>query len=505
MHSSTTRLDASSISFSRKALAAVLSFGMIALTACSGSSQALPASPTTTNTTTALGNLQGAIAAGDLIPACPSAVSGTAVRCNVYTMSAAGLAIFKVSSRPPASLTSASRRKSAVAPPTAVSGLQPSDLQSAYNLTSISASQGSGRTVAVIEAYNDPIAESDLGVYRSTFGLPACTIASGCLTVVNQSGSVTSLPPSDTTVAGNWGIETSYDVDMVSAICPNCHILIVEANTATMPDLAAGVQTAVRLGAFSISNSYSANETGNASYASAFNHPGTPITAAAGDAAYSFGVAVPASYGTVVAVGATTLTRDPSSVRGWDETVAVSGATTSGCSTITAKPSWQTDVGCSMRTVADISFFGDPSTCFSAYFGAWACGTGTSLGAPAIAAIYALAGYSGNASSFYNPGAGLNPIISGSNGTLNQAGACVPPAPQAPGNVGIDSLLRHPDGVNPDAYLCTAGPGYNGPAGNGTPNGINGFGVSLCPTVPPQSTPNPHPTENPNAPAGCTS
>jgi len=419
-------------------------------------------------------------------------------------MTAAGLSAFHVPLRPPVQISSAFRKKSSTL--ASISGIQPSDLQAAYNLTSLSASQGAGRTVAVIDAFSDPTLESDMGVYRATFGLPPCTVASGCLSIVDQSGSATPAAPIDP--GGYWSIEKSFDTQIVSAICPLCHILVVEATTPTMPDLSASVQTAISLGAFSVTNSYTANETGNASYASAYNHPGTPIVAAAGDLAYSNGVSVPASYGTVVAVGATTLTKDAASPRGWDETVALAGATTSGCSTITAKPSWQTDTGCAMRTVADISFFGDQSTCTPTYFApdGWVCGTGTSIGTPAVAAIYALAGYTGNASSLYNPGAGLNDITSGSNGILDAAtGACIPPAPQGPGgSVSLDSLLRNADGVNPAAYLCTGEVGYDGPSGNGSPNGLYGFGKVLC-ALPPAGTPNPHPTENPNAPVGCTS
>ena len=107
--------------------------------------------------------------------------------------------------------------------PSVPGGYGPSDLQSAYKLPSATA--GSGQTVAIVDAFNDPKAESDLGVYRSTFGLSPCTTANGCFGKVNQSGGTT-YPLSDI----GWSQEISLDLDMVSAICPKCHIWLVEAN-----------------------------------------------------------------------------------------------------------------------------------------------------------------------------------------------------------------------------------------------------------------------------------
>lgn len=161
------------------------------------------------------------------------------------------------------------------------SGYGPSDLRSAYNLPSTTA--GSGFTVAIVDAYNDPNAESDLATYRSQYGMPACTTANGCFRKVNQTGG-TSYPSSD----AGWSEEISLDLDMVSAICPNCHILLVEASSASMTDLGTAVNEAVALGANAISNSYGGSESSSdTSYdTSYFNHPGVAITVSSGDSGY---------------------------------------------------------------------------------------------------------------------------------------------------------------------------------------------------------------------------
>lgn len=321
------------------------------------------------------------------------------------------------------------------------SGYNPADLQSAYKLPSASA--GSGQTVAIVDAYNDPNAESDLAVYRSKFGLPACTTANGCFKKVNQTGG-TKYPSANS----GWAEEISLDLDMVSAICPKCHILLVEANSPTFTNLGTAVNTAVRLGANTVSNSYGGSESsGESSYASYYNHPGHIITASSGDSGY--GAQVPAAYNTVVAVGGTSLSKSSNS-RGWSET-AWNGAG-SGCSAYISKPSWQKDTGCSRRTVADVSAVADPNTGVSVYdsyqVGGWLVFGGTSVSSPIIASVYALAGNASSvnaASSLYSHTGSLFDVTSGSNGSCG------------------------------GSYLCTAGTGYDGPTGLGTPNGTGAF------------------------------
>jgi N-acetylneuraminic acid mutarotase len=324
------------------------------------------------------------------------------------------------------------------------SGYGPTDLQSAYSLPSPSA--GTGQTVAVIDAYDDPNAEADLAVYRAQYGLPACTSATGCFQKVAQDGS-TNYPSPDP----EWGQEISLDLDMVSAICPNCHILLVEADDNTISNLGTAVNEAVALGAQYISNSYAGAEqpwqtTYDSSY---FNHPGVVVTASSGDTGY--GAQYPASSPYVTAVGGTTLVQDPRVARGWSET-AWAGAG-SGCSAYESKPPWQTDKGCSARTVADVSADADPNTGVAVYDsydqGGWGVYGGTSVAAPLIASVYALAGPPATgsypASYPYAAAAALNDVTSGSNGDCTHA------------------------------YICTAGPGYDGPTGLGTPDGVSAF------------------------------
>jgi subtilase family serine protease len=321
-------------------------------------------------------------------------------------------------------------------------GLHPSDLQVAYRFPG----GGAGQTVAIVDAGNDPTAESDLAVYRSTFGLPPCTSVSGCFRKVNQSGAEGNDPA---TLAG-WPQEIGIDIEMVSAVCPSCNILLVEANSADLSDLAASVDTAVALGASAISNSYYAPEyDGELIDETHFNHPGTAITVSSGDTGY--GTTFPASSRYVTAVGGTTLVRG--GARGWNETAWA--GTGSGCSYYVPKPVWQHDTGCAHRTVADVAVIGDPqtgvvvyNTTASAAQAGWGVYGGTSVGAPIVAALYVLGGNArsaqgaarayANASSFFG-------IVFGKNGT------CSP------------------------TYLCTAGAGYNGPGGLGVPNGVSGL------------------------------
>jgi len=319
------------------------------------------------------------------------------------------------------------------------SGYGPADLQSAYALPSATA--GAGQTVAIVDAFDDPTAEQDLAQYRSFYGLPPCTSASGCFRKVNENGGTLPMPPP----SADWSLEISLDLDMVSAVCPNCKILLVEATTNLDSDLYTAEDTAARLGANAISNSWGGSEySGETADDAHFNHPGAAITASSGDNGY--GVSYPAASRFLTAVGGTSLTRG-GGTRGWTES-AWSGAG-SGCSAYEAKPSWQTDTGCSRRTVADVSAVADPNTGVAVLFGgAWWTVGGTSASSPIIASVYALAGNAStvNAGSYpYSHTTGLFDVTSGSNGT------CSP------------------------SYLCHGAAGYDGPTGLGTPNGVSGF------------------------------
>lgn len=339
----------------------------------------------------------------------------------------------------------------ALKPDATPSGYGPSDLRSAYNLASAASADGSGATVALMEAADDPNLESDLGVYRAQYALPSCTTANSCFRKVNGSGQQGNYPPGDT----GWGGEASLDVEMVSAICPNCHILVVEST-----DLEGAQNVAVSLGAHFISNSWGTNDGSGDSGADAdFNHSGVVDVASSGDSGY--GVSFPASSRYVVAAGGTSLSRNSSTSRGWSETTW-SGAG-AGCSSWESKPSWQTDSGCSRRTVADVSAVADPGTGVAFYDsygqGGWGVVGGTSVSSPIIASVFALAGApsSAAASVLYAHSGSLNDITSGSDGS------CSP------------------------SYLCTAGSGYDGPTGLGTPTGSarSTAPVPVAPAAPP--------------------
>jgi len=327
-----------------------------------------------------------------------------------------------------------------------VTGLRPDQIQAAYGLTSAALSSGGGRTIAIVDAYDNPNVESDLAAYRAQFKLSACGSGDGCFRKVNQDGG-SALPAGDV----GWGQEIALDVEMASAVCPNCKILLVEATSASIVNLGKAVTTAVNMGAVAVSNSYGANEfSSERSYDSYYNHANAAITVSSGDNGY--GVEFPAASPFVTAVGGTSLTAATNN-RGFTEK-AWSGAG-SGCSRWEPKPSFQHDSGCSRRTVADVSAVADPATgvaVFDSYGSSgsndWFVFGGTSVASPIIASVFALGGHStapgsvyasaGNASALFDTVGGAN-------------GRCKP------------------------SYLCTAVAGYDGPTGLGTPNGTGAF------------------------------
>jgi subtilase family serine protease len=322
-------------------------------------------------------------------------------------------------------------------------GYGPGTLQSAYGLPS--STKGGGATVAIVDAFDDPKAEADLAVYRSHYGLPACTTAGGCFRKVNQTGG-TSYPKAD----GGWAQEISLDLDMVSAICPKCRILLVEAKSASFADLGAAVNEAAKLGATAISNSYGGPDASDSSYGSYYHHPGIAITASSGDGGY--GVEYPASSHWVTAVGGTSLRRSANVTRGWVET-AWSGAG-SGCSKYNAAIAGASGTGCGRRAVADVAAVADPATGVAVYdsyafqgSSGWLTFGGTSVSAPIIASVYALAG---NAASIdntypYHHTGSLYDVTGGSNGSC------------------------------PTSQWCRARKGWDGPTGLGTPHGTGAF------------------------------
>jgi len=324
------------------------------------------------------------------------------------------------------------------------SGYGPADLQSAYGLTGVT---GTGTpTVAIVDAFAYPNAAADLAVYRAQYGLPPCTTANGCLTIVGQTGG---RPPSR--VDTGWDQEQALDLDMVSAACPNCHILLVEASSASFSNLWTGVDYAKsQPGVRAVSNSY--GNTDSSSYAQYDSHyaaSNVAITVSTGDSGY--GAQWPATAPGAVAVGGTSLARS-NNARGWSES-AWNGAG-SGCGLGHSKPTWQSGVtdACGGRMEADVSSNADPNTGVAVYgpvtrnSSGWGVWGGTSESSPFIAGLFALRNGNINAaSSIYAHTANLNDVTTGSNGTCAVS------------------------------YYCNAQAGYDGPTGLGTPNGVGAF------------------------------
>jgi hypothetical protein len=436
--------------------------------------------------------------------------------------------------------------------------LTPQNLRSAYfpsEATEAPASEP--QTVALVDAYNDPKAEADLQVYSKAFDLPAIHACggseSGCFEQVSQSGTG-ALPFPKTEAAREakeavceterskesklelkkreeacdelveaegWAVEISTDIEVTHAICQNCKILLVEASAPVYTDLEEAEETAVRLGATEVSNSWGGAQEGSSGQT--FDHPGTVITAAAGDdgylnwteaeaaekaksegkeTGYFVGADYPASSPDVVAVGGTKLTmadgvRQSETV--WNEDPDPEGenqgAGGGGCSeSFTAQP-WQqavpdwSKVGCgSKRAVADVSADADPYTGVAVYDSVptiqepatgevvneplewWPIG-GTSVASPIIGSMFALAGGAHDiaypAQTLYSHlgSSALHDVTSGGNG------ACDGKYLTCSGSLG--SPLDCGEGV----LICNAATGYDGPTGVGTPDGIGAFKV----------------------------
>ena len=349
-------------------------------------------------------------------------------------------------------------------------GYGPAELSSAYGLPAPVGSTWTwnGRTLAIVDAFNNPKAASDLNAYRLNFGLPPCTTASGCFKRVAQSAKA-KLPKGNVA----WGQEIDLDIEMASVACPQCKILLVEAKSASLLDLGAAENRAAKLGATAISNSYGGAESIFSSlFDSYYDHPGVAITAAAGDGGY--GAFYPASSPHVVAVGGTTLTLDAVTHARVSETAWSGGG--SGCSAAFDQPAWQqglitsdpSGVACANRTVADVAADADPQTGVSVFdsYGSsgandWFVFGGTSVSTPLIAGLFALAGdathndaYPYPAKWLYAHASSLFDVTAGSNG--NATNDCYP-------------------ATGDPYYLCHAKAGFDGPTGLGTPNGAAAF------------------------------
>ena len=392
-------------------------------------------------------------------------------------------------------------------------GLTPAQLASAYGYEPTAG--GSGQTVGIVDAFDDPSIEADLGEFDKNYGLADCTSANGCFRKVGQTGPAGPLPAPD---ENGWSVEISLDVETVHSVCQKCKILLVEADSESNEDLAAAVNEAVGLGATEVSNSYAGPEAGlETSEQAAYDHPGIPIAAATGDEGYDDWTELneelsspgmpdaPASLPSVVAVGGTSLHLTAGGARasetvwndegpGGETGFGLLGATGGGCSTVFTAQLWQretpgfTATGCgSARLAADVSADADPFTGFDVY-DSYECGLycaetglgqgwvtigGTSLSTPIIAALYALAGGGQGveypALTLYGHLAGessLYDVTEGGNGYCDGESAALCGDPNSTFGSVVDC-----EGTT----ACNAAPGFDGPSGVGTPNGLGLF------------------------------
>jgi hypothetical protein len=405
-------------------------------------------------------------------------------------------------------------------------GLTPSDLASAYAFTPTTAVT---QTVGIVDWGNDPTLASNLNTFDTNYGLTSCaagSVASDCLRIVNQTGGTTL--PSDQGAAG----EIALDVESVHSVCQKCKILLVEASSNSFTNTAAAENEAVALGATEISNSYGGADTSGppTSDEAAYSHAGIPITVSTGDDGYysfdryiktpSGGPAAnpsapnfPAELSSVVAVGGTTLYLNQNATRQsetvWNENGVKDhfeqlvgeplGATGGGCSLFITAPAWQpklsdwAQTACGTKRLdADISAVADPYTGFDTYNTSdggtgWETIGGTSLASPVIASMFAL---DGGGHGVANPAltlyghlgtSSLYDVTSGGSGFCGGEGAasCGNWNHEAFNGVALGVLdCDFPaTGSTPAAgdLACDAGPGYDGPSGVGTPNGLSVF------------------------------
>lgn len=415
-------------------------------------------------------------------------------------------------------------------------GLTPSDLTTAYGLPA-TATSGTGQTVAIVDAFNDPNIATDLAHFDSQYGLAACalgTASTSCLRVVNQTGAAAT-PGSPANDTSGWSAEESMDVEAVHAICQGCHIILVEATSDSSSDLAIAENEAAALGATEITNSFGSPEASNATFQAAFNHPRVVITASTGDNGYydydklfnasaspsANKPSTPAAFSTVVAVGGTSLYLGQTAARqsetvwndngplgsvAWNYANTSLGASGGGCSTLFAAPAWQTHqsvwstTACATRRLtADVAALADPVTGFDVYdtyncgtacTGSlnWSTGGGTSLASPIVAAIYALAGgahgISYPALTLYGHVSSAYDVTVGGIGFCDGEGAAQCNSLSVFGNTTnlnletwgvLDCAWTASGAVAAGDRACDALPGYDGASGVGAPKGLTMF------------------------------
>jgi subtilase family serine protease len=372
-----------------------------------------------------------------------------------------------------------SRSPHAVSPLAVPSGYGPADLQSAYGIDPTKLATTAKPIVAITDAYGYPNLEADLAMYRQTYNLPPCTSASGCLKIVDQQGMANL--PSPPPAGDDWTIETALDVDMISAACPLCNILVVQATDDQGDGLDVAQNTAATLHATVISDSWgSAEQAGEAqtlatSDTTYYQHPGIAIFVASGDNGWDDTIQPPATQGQparptgpgypatsqyTIAVGGTNLAKAPGTLRGWTETAwavtvtqgkvnGAAGAGGSGCSLSIPKPAYQTASPCTTKANSDISAVADPNTGVAVYNTngtnkGWGIVGGTSAASPFVAAVFAATGNGNQTSGKFiaDNASKLNDVTLGTNGTCTTG----------------------------QELVCNAKAGWDGPTGFGTPN-----------------------------------
>ena len=338
----------------------------------------------------------------------------------------------------------------------APAGFSPAQIRHAYGFDQI-ANQGASQIIGIVDAYDDPNAESDLGVFNSKFGLPACTTSNGCFRKIYAAG--TKRPAAN----ANWALEISLDVQWAHAIAPKATILLVESASNSLGDLTTGVDVAVRNGASVVSMSWTVGEFSSESRQdNHFVSTGVTFLAASGDA--GTGAAYPASSPDVVGVGGTALTLDANG--NYLNEVAWSGSG-GGMSAYEREPLYQSLLGIAndgrgYRGAPDVSYNASPATGYAVYDSVpyqggtgWFRVGGTSAGTPQWAAFLAIAN-----------------SVRVANRKSRLSGANTPLYSLAKSNAAANFHGVNSGSNGPCGALCTATPGYDYVTGIGTPQAV---------------------------------
>ena len=366
-------------------------------------------------------------------------------------------------------------------------GYSATDLETAYHLPANPAIGANG-TIAIIDAGAYPTLESDLAVYRAQFNLPACTVASGCLTITDMHGGPPLTPATDflgQLEEENVAVETSLDMEMASAACPGCKLVEIQIPTgdafpnfdqasldAAMADFGTAVNRAATDGSSSVSMSYQYPSDTTVEFGQTgleLFHPGMAVLASSGDGGFEGNLHTgwPQNLPWVTSVGGTSLFAANAAGTVFSQT-AWSGAG-SGCETdlpaaIGQPPSVSAACG-GHRASSDVSAVADPATgpaVYDTYAPAsgqplnWFVVGGTSVSSPFVAGIYARGGHTSQV-------IGPNTIYTAPKGAFTDV------------KLGQNAPTNGCQSVGAPVQVCQAGTGWDGPTGVGSPNGLSGF------------------------------